>query len=347
MFGKKTETPQRLPLNLSTGRVKTLFFDNALIIVLTFIIITIVIMNPNFLQIRVFKDILTQSAVKLIVALGLMFPLLTGGTDLAGGRQLGFAAVIVTSMLQRESYSARFYPNLPQIPIIVPVLIAIVVLSMVGFVNGIMVAKLKIPPFIATLGMSTIVYGINLLYYSKPPNNSQPIGGMRTDFTIVAQYQLFGQINLLIIIAFLFIALVWFLLNKTTYGKNIYAVGGNPIAARIAGINVEAVLISAYVIESVFIVFAGVLESARTLGGNAAYGYSYEFDAISACVVGGVSLNGGIGKVFGVVLGVIIFTVINYGLAFIGISPNFQLIIRGIIICSAVAFDMRKNAVKQ
>jgi methyl-galactoside transport system permease protein len=283
----------------------------------------------------------------MIVALGLMFPLLTGGTDLAGGRQLGLAAVIVTSMLQRESYSSRFWPNLPQIPIFIPILIAILVLGSVGFTNGLMVAKLKIPPFIATLGMSTIVYGANLLYYAKPPNNSQPIAGLRTEFTIIASYKLFGQINLLIPIAFLFILIVWFVLNKTTYGKNLYAVGGNPTAARIAGINVEAILISAYVIESVFVVFGGVLESARTLGGNAAYGTSYEFDAISACVVGGVSLNGGIGKVFGVVLGVIIFTVINYGLAFIGMSPNFQLIIRGVIICSAVAFDMRKNAVKQ
>jgi methyl-galactoside transport system permease protein len=155
MFGKKTENQQKLSLDLSADRIKTLFFDNALIIVLTLIIITIIIMNPNFLQIRVLKDILTQSSVKLIVALGLMFPLLTGGTDLAGGRQLGLAAVIVTSMLQRESYSARFWPNLPQIPIFIPILIAILVLGSVGFTNGLMVAKLKIPPFIATLGMST------------------------------------------------------------------------------------------------------------------------------------------------------------------------------------------------
>ena len=347
MLAKKTDRQKPLFRDLTPNGIKNAVMENALIMVLVFIIITIIVLNPRFLQVRVFKDILTQSAVKLIVALGLMFPLLTGGTDLAGGRQLGLAAVIVASMLQRETYSTLFWPHLPQIPVFVPVLIAIAVLSVVGFINGFMVAKLRIPPFIATLGMSTIVYGANLLYYSKPPNNSQPIGGLRQDFTIIAQYQLFGQINLLIIIAFAFIAIVWFVLNKTVYGKNIYAVGGNPVAARIAGINVEAVLISAYVIESVFIVFAGVLESARTLGGNAAYGYAYEFDAISACVVGGVSLSGGIGKVFGVVLGVIIFTVITYGLAFIGMSPHWQLIIRGLIICSAVAFDMRKNMVKQ
>jgi methyl-galactoside transport system permease protein len=306
MFLKKSEGQEKIFSNLSVNDIKTKLLENALIIVLLLIIIVIIIMNPNFLQIRVLKDILTQSAVKLIVALGLMFTLLTGGTDLAGGRQLGLAAVIVASMLQRLDYSARFYPNLPQIPIFIPILIAIIVLSLVGFMNGFMVAKLKIPPFIATLGMSTIVYGTNLLYYAKEPNNSQPIGGLRPDFTMLAKFQFFGHINLLIVISFFFIGLVWFILNKTTYGKNIYAVGGNPTAARIAGINVEAVLISVYIIESIFIVFAGVLETARTLGGNAAYGVSYEFDAISACVVGGVSLQGGIGKVSGVVLGVII-----------------------------------------
>jgi methyl-galactoside transport system permease protein len=347
MQAKKMSKQKNLLNILTPDGIKNAAMENALILVLVFIIITIIVLNPRFLQIRVVKDILTQSAVKLIVALGLMFPLLTGGTDLAGGRQLGFAAVIVASMLQRTTYSTPFWPNLPQVPVILPIIIALVVLSIVGLLNGFMVAKLKMPPFIATLGMSTIVYGANCLYYAKPPNNSQPIGGLRPDFTILAQYQLFGQINLLIIIAFIFIALVWFVLNKTVYGKNIYAVGGNPVAARIAGINVEAVLISAYIIESLFVAFAGTLEAARTLGGNIAYGYSYEFDAISACVVGGVSLSGGIGKVFGVVIGVIIFTVINYGLAFIGMSPYWQLIIRGLIICTAVAFDMRKNAVKQ
>lgn len=345
---KKTVNKKNNVLSaLAPNGIQNAILENALILVLVFIIITIIILNPRFLQVQVLKDILTQSAVKLIVALGLMFPLLTGGTDLAGGRQLGLAAVITASMLQRETYAVQFWPGLPKVPIVLPILIAILVLSCVGSLNGFMVAKLKMPPFIATLGMSTIVYGVNCLYYAKPPNNAQPIGGLRPDFTILAQYQLFGHINLLILIAFFFIALVWFVLNKTVYGKNIYAVGGNPVAARIAGINVERVLVSAYIIESVFVAFAGVLEAARTMGGNISYGYSYEFDAISACVVGGVSLSGGIGKVFGVVLGVIIFTVITYGLAFIGMSPYWQLIIRGLIICTAVAFDMRKTAAKQ
>jgi methyl-galactoside transport system permease protein len=331
---------------LLSGRAKRLIYDKALILVLSICIIVIIFLNPRFLQLRVLRDILTQSSVKLLVALGLLFPLLTGGTDLAGGRQLGLGAVVAASMMQTATYSARFFPGLPQIPVIVPIIVVCVILSIVGFFNGYMVAILRLPPFIATLGMSTIVFGANLLYFGMPPNNAQPIGGLRSDFTSLATYNFFGKINSLIVIAAVFTAVVWFVLNKTTYGKKVYAVGGNPSAARIAGINVTAVLISVYVIESMLVGFAGILESARTMGASTAYGTAYEFDAISACVVGGVSLSGGIGKVSGVVIGVVIFTVINYGLAFIGVSPNWQLIIRGLIICSAVALDMKKMSLQ-
>ncbi|MBC8571239.1 ABC transporter permease subunit [Zongyangia hominis] len=330
---------------LTAIKVKRFVYNNALMLVLAVGIVVIAILNPQFIQIRVVKDILTQSAVKLLVALGLMFPLLTGGTDLAGGRQVGLAAVLAASMMQTAAYSSRFFPGLPQIPVIVPILIVAVVLAVVGFFNGLMVAKLSLPPFIATLGMSTIVYGANLLYFGMEPNSAQPIGGLRDDFTFLAQHQFFGQINILIVIAAVFVVIVWFVLNKTTYGRMVYAVGGNPKAAKVAGINVVLILISVYVIESILVGFAGVLEAARTMSAQASYGTSYEFDAISACVVGGVSLSGGVGKVSGVVLGVIIFTVINYGLAFIGVNPNWQLIIRGLIICAAVAFDVKKATI--
>ena len=318
--------------------------DKALIIVLLFMIIGIIIIEPSFLQWRVVTDILTQSAVKMICALGLMFPLLIGGTDLAGGRQVGLAAVVVASMSQMIDYSNRFWPGLPELPIIIPILIAIGIVAVIGAINGFMIAKLKMAPFIATFGMSTIVYGINCLYFAKKPNNSQPIGGIREDLTFLSTYKIFGQISLLVVIAVVMVAVVWFVLNKTVFGKNIYIVGGNPDAARVSGVNVHKIIIAVFIIESCLVGLAGIMEVARTGGANSSYGNSYEFDAISSCVVGGVSLSGGIGKVSGAVTGVIIFTFISYGLAFIGVNSNWQLIIKGIIICSAVALDMRKNA---
>ena len=329
---------------MKTINLKKILIDKALVIVLLFMIIGIIIIEPSFLQWRVFTDIITQSAVTMICALGLMFPLLIGGTDLAGGRQVGLAAVLVASMSQMAAYSNRFWPNLPELPIILPILITIAAVAVIGAVNGFMISKLKMAPFIATFGMSTIVYGINCLYFAKKPNNSQPIGGIRDDLRFLSSYKLFGQISLLVVIALAAVVIVWFVLNKTVFGKNIYIVGGNPDAAKVSGVNVNKVIMSVFIIESCLVGLAGIMEVARTGGANSSYGNAYEFDAISSCVVGGISLSGGIGKVSGAVIGVIIFTFISYGLAFIGVNANWQLVIKGFIICSAVALDMRKNA---
>lgn len=324
--------------------VKKWVLENALILALIIMIIAIIIIDPAFLQWRVVTDILTQSAVKLICALGLMFPLLLGGTDLAGGRQVGLAAVVVASLSQKAAYSNQFWPGLPEMPIIIPILIALVIVSIIGCLNGLMVSKLKMAPFIATYGMASAVYGINQLYFAKHPNNSQPIGGIRDDLTILSRFRVGGQISFLVVIALAAAVLVWFVLNKTVFGKNIYIVGGNKEAAKVSGINVTKVIIAVFIIESIFVGIAGILEVARTGGANSSYGNAYEFDAISSCVVGGVSLSGGIGKVSSAIIGVMIFTFISYGLSFIGVNSNWQLVIKGIIICSAVALDMRKHA---
>lgn len=325
------------------NKVMELVKDNVLIISLLIMVVGIVIIDPSFFQIRVLKDILVQSSVKIIIALGLMLVLLVGGTDLSGGRQVGLAAVIVASMLQTSDYIGKFYPNLPELPIIVPVVLVLLILSVVGFVNGFLITKFKMAPFIATFAMSTIVFGINSLYYALEPNRSQPIGGIRKDFTQISNYKLFGSISPLIPISIFFIILIWIILNKTKLGKNIYAIGGNKEAALVSGIKVTQIMIGVFIIESLLLGVGGILEVARSGGANSAYGLGYEFDAISACVVGGVSLKGGIGKVSGTVIGVLVFTLITYGLAYIGINPNWQQVIKGIIIIVAIALDAKKT----
>ena len=257
---------------LTAKDIKNIMMDKALIIVLVFMIIGIIIIEPSFLQIRVLTDILTQSAVKMICALGLMFALLLGGTDLSGGRQVGLAAVMVASLSQMADYSNKFWPGLPELPIIIPVIMTLALVAVIGAVNGFMIAKLKMAPFIATFGMSTIVYGINCLYFAKKPNNSQPIGGIREDLTVLSSFKVFGQISFLVVIAVIAIVGVWFLLNKTVFGKNIYIVGDNPEAAKVSGINVSKVIITVFIIESMFVGLAGILEVARTGGANSAYG---------------------------------------------------------------------------
>jgi len=231
-----------------------------------------------------------------------------------------------------------------------PILIAIIAGLLCGLVNGIVVSKLNVPPFIATLGTMVIVYGLNSLYFDMDPNQSQPIGGLRPDFTTIGSGFIGkGQYSIpyIVLIALGVAAIVWVVFNKTKLGKNMYAIGGNMQAAKVSGIDVSKNLIYIYAIAGALYGLAGVLEAARTGGATNNYGNMYELDAIAACVVGGVSTTGGIGTVPGVLVGVIIFTLINYGLTFIGISPYYQLIIKGLIIIAAVAFDMRKYSSKK
>ncbi len=327
-------------------RARQILSQNAIYFILLALIIVITFISPDFLSWRCFRDILLQSSTRAIIALGMSLVLITGGVDLSAGRAVGLAAVVSASMLQTADYARRFFPELPQLPLIVPILIAMAITLLFGIINGVAISRLNLPPFIATLGSMVIIYGANSLYFNMPPNNSQPIGGLRSDFTnlgtgyigISGEY----SIPYILIIALIVALVVWVLLNKTALGKSIYAVGGNVNAARVSGINVAKVLIFVYAFAGLLYGLAGVLEAAKTGGATNNYGNMYELDAIAACVVGGVSTTGGIGTVPGVLAGVLIFSVINYGLTFIGVDPYWQLIIKGLIIVVAVALDIRK-----
>ncbi|MFD0618758.1 galactose/methyl galactoside ABC transporter permease MglC [Paenibacillus sp. GCM10027629] len=336
---------------METKRIQSFISQNAIYIVLVLLIVAIAIYDPSFLGLNPLRDVLNQSSTRIIIALGVAFILITGGTDLSAGRIVGLTAVVSASMLQVTDYSRRFFPNLGEINFLLPIGLAILVGLIFGLINGVIVAKFKVPPFIATLGTMVAVYGVNSLYFDMDPNNSQPIGGLRDDFTkIFGTGSIgFGGVSIpnIVLIAIAVSILVWVIFNKTKLGKNMYAIGGNQQAAKVSGINVGKNLIYIYSIAGALYGLAGVIEAARTGGATNNYGNMYELDAIAACVVGGVSTTGGIGTVPGVVTGVLIFTVINYGLTFIGVSPYWQLIIKGSIIVAAVAFDMRKYAAKR
>jgi len=336
---------------METKRIQNFISQNAIYIVLVLLIVAIAIYDPTFLGLGPLRDVLNQSSTRIIIALGVAFILITGGTDLSAGRIVGLTAVVSASMLQMTDYTRRFFPNLGEINVFLPIGLAILVGLIFGLINGVIVAKFKVPPFIATLGTMVAVYGVNSLYFDMDPNNSQPIGGLREDFTDIFGTGSVGfsgfSIPNIVLIAILVSLLVWVVFNKTKLGKNMYAIGGNQQAAKVSGINVGKNLIYIYSIAGALYGLAGVLEAARTGGATNNYGNMYELDAIAACVVGGVSTTGGIGTVPGVVTGVLIFTVINYGLTFIGVSPYWQLIIKGSIIVAAVAFDMRKYAAKR
>ncbi len=321
---------------------KRFLTNNAIMLALLVLVIIIMFIEPRFMQLQVLLDIMTQSSTRLIIALGICFTLLIAGTDLSAGRMVGLAAVISTSMMQTATYANRFFPNLPQISVVVPIIAAVIVCLLFGCLNGFLVAKFDMHPFIATLAVQVIVYGACSLYFDLPPNNSQPIGGIRPDFSALGQTLIFGKFSVLIPTALVFTAVIWFVLNKTVFGKNVYAIGGNREAAVVSGVNVFATIMGIFILASALYGIGGVLEAARTAGATNNYGNGYELDAIAACVVGGVSLNGGVGKIGGIVSGVLIFTVIQYGLQFINVSPMWQQIIKGIIIAIAVAIDLSK-----
>ena len=329
-------------VSFSARSAKNFLTNNAIMLALLALVVVICFIEPRFMQIQVLLDILTQSSTRMIIALGICFTLLIAGTDLSAGRMVGLAAVVSTSMLQTATYANRFYPDLPQLPVFLPIIAAILACMLFGALNGFLVAKYDMHPFIATLATQVMIYGACSLYFDMPPNSSQPIGGIRPDFSAIGQTKLFGRVSVLVPIAVVFTIAIWFVLNKTVFGKNVYAIGGNREAAVVSGVNVFKTIMGIFILASFMYGVGGVLEAARTAGATNNYGDGYELDAIAACVVGGVSLNGGIGTVGGIISGVLIFTVIQYGLQFIGVSPMWQQVIKGIIIAIAVAIDLSK-----
>ncbi|MFO7152072.1 MAG: galactose/methyl galactoside ABC transporter permease MglC [Bacillota bacterium] len=327
-------------------KIKEYLTQYTIYVVLIVLIIGIAIKAPSFLSLRVFRDILVQSSTRIIIALGAALVILIGGADLSAGRLVGLAAVVSASLLQSPDYARRFFPDMPQLPLIVPIIITVFIGFLFGLLNGFVVARFKVPPFIATLGTMVIAYGANSIYFNLPPNNSQPIAGLRKDFSRLGTGSL-GVIPYVIIIAVVITVFMWILLNKTSFGKNLYAIGGNREAAVVSGVNVERHILWLFAIAGTLYAIAGILEAARTGGATNNYGNMYELDAIAACVVGGWSVSGGVGTVPGVIAGVLIFSVINYGLTFIGIDPYWQLIIKGIIIVAAVAVDIQKYVAKK
>ncbi len=340
--------------------IKEILLDNAIYFIIGSIIVYIIIMEPTFLSLSVVKNILTQSSVRLILALGVGGIIILQGTDLSLGKNVGFAAIITASFLQSFSYGARFYETLPDwvwntnsvgvvdgfqwFFYILVLLIVMAVSAFFSAINGIVVAKFKVHPFLATLGGSVALYGILLLYFNISDAGPQPIGSLDPTYSsFVGIWNVFGmEIPLLVVYAIIITIIMWFVWNKTTFGKNMFAVGGNPEAAKISGVNVIKTTVLVYVLAGVLYGLGGYLEAARVGSANSAFGLNYELDAIAACVVGGISFSGGIGKISGAVAGVLMFTVITYGMVYLGIDAYYQYIIKGVIIVAAVALDTRK-----
>ena len=334
---------------LTSKSIGQFLLDNAITIVLLLLVAVFVYNDPSFLSLVNLTNILSQASTNVIIALGVAGLIVTQGTDLSAGRMVGLSAVVAASLLQSPDNVSRMYQHLPGILanqyIIVALIVACIITACLGFLNGFVIAKLKVTPFITTLGSMIIIYGLSSMYVDREPMGAQPIGGLATHYTEFAQggFRIGSlMVPYLVIYATAVTIFMWVLWNKTRFGKNLFAVGGNPEAAAVSGVNITKTLLIVYTLAGALYGFAGTLEAARVGSATNNTGNMYELDAIAACVVGGVSFSGGVGKISGVVIGVLMFQVISYGLNFSGVSPYWQYVIKGLIIISAVAFDTRK-----
>lgn len=321
--------------------IKDFLINNALIIILLILAAFAAYKNINFVKWNNIKNMGINIGPRFLIALGVSGCLITRGTDLSAGRMVGLGACIAGTLLQTADYSQKFFPNLGDMNLVLVLLIAVAICGVFGLMNGLVISKLKVPPFITTLGVQTIVYGVCLVY-----TGAVPLGGYRRDYTVLASTNFLG-IPLFVIIAAIVGALMWFLYNKTRHGKYMYAIGGNENAAEVSGVNVGRSLIKIYVLAAMLYACGGFLIGAKAGGANVNTGFGYELEAIAACTIGGVSTTGGIGRVSGVLLGVMIFEVLKSAMQFLRIDTSYQYIVQGVVIIIAVALDLRKYLAKK
>ena len=326
--------------------------NNALYILMLAFCIYTAIQRPNFLSLGSLGNLIVQVAAYLPMALGIAGCIVLTGTDLSAGRAVGLTAAITGAFLQRIDYANKMLTFLPEVTplwMFVTLLSVVAIGAVIGLVNGFFVAKFSLHPFIVTLSTQLITYGIILWFFDF--NNGAPIGGLDEIYRNFLGTPMFYMDNtpvpLYVLYAVVLTGLMWFIWNKTTFGKNMFAVGSNADAANVSGVNVFLTTMLVHTLAGAMYGYAGFVEGFRSGSIAAGTGANYECDAIAACVIGGVSFVGGTGKISGIVLGVFILRIIFIALTMLGVSSSSLYIIKGAIILCACALDMRKYLVKK
>ena len=325
------------------ARVKQFLMDKTIYIVILVIFFVMAFVNPNLIRLSNIEFIINQAATRIIFALGMGGIILIGTIDVAQGRVIGMAGVVIASLTQALDNSRRIYDF--QLPVIVSITGVVLLCGAVMLIIGLIIARMHIPPFIATLSFSLIIFGLVSIYFDAV-NDSSPIAGLDGAFKNIAQggFRFLGmRISYLVLFAAAASLIIWFIWNKTVLGKNMYAVGGNSEAAHICGVNIAKTICTVFFIAGLLYGLGGILETGRVGSATSGLGFGYELDAIASCVVGGVSMRGGAGKVSGIIVGVLIFQLITFGLTFLGVNPYLQFLFKGVIILFAISVDTQKN----
>lgn len=339
-----------------TFNLRTFLLRNGLYLAIAVIFIALCIITPivkgpsvQLLTVNNILNILQQASPRMFLALGVAGLIMLAGTDLSIGRMVGMGMTAATIIMHQGINTGGVFGHIfdfTGLPVFARVflalLVCIVLCTIFTTIAGFFTAKFKMHPFISTMANMLVIFGL-VTYATKGVSFGaieQSISGM-----IIPKINGFPTIILWALAA---VVIVWFIWNKTTFGKNLYAVGGNPEAASVSGISVFKVTVGAFIMAGILYGFGSWLECIRMFGsGSAAYGQGWEMDAIAACVVGGVSFTGGIGKISGVVTGVFIFTALTYALTTLGIDANLQFVFSGIIILVSVMLDCLKYVQKK
>lgn len=330
--------------------------NNALYILMAAFIIFTAVVNKNFLSPSSIVNIIMLAAVSLPMALGIGGCIVLTGTDLSAGRVFGLSAAMSAAFLQNRAAAKLIFERLPSTSagwILVVMVLVMLAGTVVGMVNGFFVAKFSLHPFIVTLATQLITYGVILMFFQINGNGGGPISNVAQEFKSavagpalkIAAWNV--TIPWYVIFAILLVVLMWFIWNKTRFGKNMFAVGSNTEAARVSGVNVFLTTVMVHTLAGAMYGYAGFVEAARLGSITAGTGLNNECDAIAACVIGGVSFVGGTGNVGGIVVGVFVLRIIFVALNMLGINPNLQFIIKGAIILAACSLDMRKYLVRK
>jgi inositol transport system permease protein len=317
-------------MGVKTNKLKTgeNIFSRAskygLYVAFVLIFIVLAIANPNFISKMNLINILKQGSITAVVATGATFVLILGGLDLSIGSVVAFAGVC-----------SAFFGMPDEYPLIVPILVSISAGAACGLLNGIIIAKGKVPAFIATLGTMTALRGMALMV-----TDAKPIFGLSKGYIFLGSGKVFG-IPMLIIAMLVVMVIAYIILDKTRFGRRIYAIGGNETAAYVSGVNVVKIKVFVYILAGALSGFTGMLFAGRIQSGTPVMAQGLELDAIAAAVIGGVSTTGGIGRAYGAVVGALLLTMVNNGLDLLGVSTYLQQVVMGTIIILSVYFDVR------
>lgn len=319
---------KEIEMKLFSKKNKLRLAEGNLLVIVIILMVILSFATKNFFTVNNLRNLVRQTSVNGIIALGMTFVIISGGIDLSVGSIVGVASIVIAKLL------------VGGMPIFPAIIIALVVCGALGAVNGFIIQYGKVPPFIATLGMMQAARGIVMLL-----SNARMIAGLPKAFTGFAQL-VFAGFPSLFFVWFLVIIVTFILTTKTIFGRNIFAYGSNIEAARLSGINTAAVTLSVYTLSGILSGLAGILMTSRLGNGIPTAGQGYEMDAIASAVVGGASLSGGSGTIIGTVLGALLISLIQNGGNLLGINAFILQIIVGVLIVASVWYDQIRKTTK-